>query len=111
MPLCPSESCVLYELPRNSPQRTGCRRKVRCGLARAASILTAKRPDAAQWMAALEADDAVDGPPAWVFTIGWGFFTPHEQEVLARWRVKHDLHLAQKWQADQGQRDKPRTVG
>ena len=102
---------MLYEVSRDALNHAGCRRKVRCGLARAASLFAARaQGNASDWMSALDAEDAFHGPPTWVFTVGWGYFTPHEQDVLARWRVKHDVHLAQQWRRDQGQRDKPRAV-
>lgn len=78
-----------------------CHRKVRCGLSRASVLMARRKPRATDWQAALDAEEAFGGPPAWAFTSGWGYFTPHEQEVLARWRQLHDVALRSRVLRDQ----------
>lgn len=70
-----------------------CQRKVRCGLARGANLLSRRRTAAARWSKDLDTESAFGGPPGWVFSVGWGYFTPEEQDVLARWRSMHDCAL------------------
>lgn len=110
MPLCPLESCVLYEVSRDALNRTGCRRKVRCGLARGVALLLGRQKGAAEWITQLDSEDAFDGPPGWVMEHGWGYFTPAEQTLLERWRRMHDAALAKRWKQEQGRRDKPTAV-
>ena len=71
-------------------------------------MLLGKQYGVAEWMAALEAEDACHGYPGWVKELAWGYFTPHEQRVLQRWRRMYDSYLARQWNRDQAQRDKPR---
>lgn len=110
MPLCPLESCVLYEVPRDAPRRTGCRRKMRCGLARGAATFLGKQYGVQQWIEALDVEDAFNGPPGWVFDFAWGYFTPAEQKLLLRWRAMHDALLANRWTREQALRANRKVI-
>ena len=110
MPLCPLESCVLYEVPRSSLARTGCRRKTRCGLGRGVAPLLGTRPAVREWIDRLDFEDAREGPPSWVMDFAWGYFTPEEQRVLERWDRMYTAALGVRWKRDQAERDKPRSV-
>lgn len=102
------EECLLYKAPTVRFRPTPCRRKVRCGLQRGASMLLGKQYGVEQWVAVLELEDAFHGIPGWVMERAWGYFTPQEQAVLERWRRMYDIALARQWKRDQALRDKPR---
>ena len=100
------EECLLFKEPTVRFRPTPCRRKVRCGLQRGASMLLGKQYGVEQWLAALEVEDCFHGFPGWVMQQAWGYFTPQEQAVLTRWRRMHDVMLAREWKQNQSQRNK-----
>ena len=69
-------------------------------------MLLGKQYGVEAWMSHLELEDCFDGYPGWVKQQAWGYFTPHEQKVLERWRTMHDAVLLRQWRRRQARRNR-----